>query len=124
MSLLKDFKTFALRGNVMDLAVAVILGAAFGAIVSSFVDDILTPLLLTPALNAVGVDDIGKLHWGAVKYGTFLAAVIKFLVYAFVIFMMIRAMQRLEKKKEETPAAPSSTDQLLMEIRDELKTKK
>lgn len=124
MSLLKDFKTFALRGNVMDLAVAVILGAAFGAIVSSFVDDILTPLLLAPALNAVGVDDIGKLHWGAVKYGTFLAAVIKFLVYAFVIFMMIRAMQRMEKKKEEAPAAPSSTDQLLMEIRDELKAKK
>ncbi|MCO5287383.1 MAG: large conductance mechanosensitive channel protein MscL [Chitinophagaceae bacterium] len=125
MSLLKDFKTFALRGNVMDLAVAVILGAAFGAIVSSFVDDILTPLLLTPALNAVGVDEIGKLHWGAVKYGTFLAAVIKFLVYAFVIFMMIRAMQRLEKKKEQAAApGPSSTDQLLMEIRDELKTKK
>lgn len=124
MSLLKDFKTFAMRGNVMDLAVAVILGAAFGAIVSSFVDDILTPLLLTPALKAVGVDEVSKLHWGAVKYGTFLAAVIKFVVYAFVIFMLIRGMQKMQKKKDEAPAGPSSTDKLLMEIRDELKGQK
>lgn len=109
----------------MDLAVAVILGAAFGAIVSSFVDDILTPLLLTPALNAVGVDEISKLHWGNVKYGTFLAAVIKFIVYAFVIFMLIRGMQKLQKAKEAAPpAGPSSTDKLLTEIRDELRNRK
>ncbi|MCO6497545.1 MAG: large conductance mechanosensitive channel protein MscL [Chitinophagaceae bacterium] len=121
MSLLKDFKAFAMKGNVMDLAIAVILGAAFGAIVSSFVDDILTPLLLAPALSAVGVDEIAELHWGTVKYGNFLAAVIKFLVYAFVIFMLIRTMQKFEKKKEDAPAEPSSTDKLLTEIRDELK---
>lgn len=123
MSLLKDFRDFAVKGNVMDLAAAVIIGAAFGAIVSSLVDDIVTPLLLTPALKAVGAESIEKLHWGAVKYGSFLAAVIKFVVYAFVIFMLIRAVQKLQKKKEATPSAPSSTDVLLTEIRDELRKK-
>ncbi len=125
MSLIKEFREFAFKGNVMDLAVAVIIGAAFGAIVSSLVDDIITPLLLTPALQAVGAEEIQKLHWGAVKYGSFLSAVIKFLVFAFVIFMLIKGMSKLQKKKEEpAPAGPSSTDKLLMEIRDELKTKK
>ena len=83
MSFIKDFKAFALKGNVMDLAVAVIIGAAFGAIVSSFVVDIITPLLLTPALNAVGAKDISQLKWGEVKYGNFLAAVINFTAYPF-----------------------------------------
>lgn len=123
MGFLKDFRDFAIKGNVMDLAVAVIIGAAFGAIVSSLVDDIITPLLLTPALQAVGAENIEKLHWGAVKYGTFLSAVIKFIVYAFVIFLLVRAVSKLQKKKEAAPAGPSSTDQLLMEIRDELKRK-
>lgn len=124
MSFIKDFKTFATKGNVMDLAVAVIIGAAFGAIVSSLVDDIITPLLLTPALKAVGAENIGQLKWGEVKYGNFLAALIKFIVIALVIFSLIRSLASLQKKKEEAPAAPpapSSTDQLLMEIRDELK---
>lgn len=125
MSLIKEFREFAFKGNVMDLAVAVIIGAAFGAIVSSLVDDIITPLLLTPALQAVGAEEIQKLHWGAVKYGSFLSAIIKFLVFAFVIFMLIKGMSKLQTKKEEpAPAGPSSTDKLLMEIRDELKTKK
>jgi len=123
MSFLKDFRDFAIKGNVMDLAAAVIIGAAFGAIVSSLVDDIITPLLLTPALEAVGAQNIEQLHWGAVKYGSFLAAVIKFIVYAFVIFMLISGVRKLQKKKEAAPAGPSSTDQLLMEIRDELKKK-
>lgn len=123
MGFLKDFRDFAVKGNVMDLAAAVIIGAAFSAIVSSLVDDIITPLLLTPALKAVGADQIEKLHWGAVKYGTFLAAVIKFIVYAFVIFLLISGVRRIQKKGESAPAAPSSTDQLLMEIRDELKKK-
>ncbi|MEO7315119.1 MAG: large conductance mechanosensitive channel protein MscL [Ginsengibacter sp.] len=127
MSFIKDFKVFALKGNVMDLAVAVIIGAAFGAIVSSLVDDIITPLLLTPALKAVGAENIGALHWGAVKYGTFLAAVIKFFVFALVIFTMIQALTKMKKKEEaapEIPAAPSSTDLLLAEIRDELKARR
>lgn len=122
MGFLKDFRDFAVKGNVMDLAAAVIIGAAFGAIVSSLVDDIITPLLLTPALHAVGADNIEKLQWGAVKYGSFLAAVIKFIVYALVIFILISSVKKLQKKKEaEAPAGPSSTDNLLMEIRDELK---
>ena len=66
MSYIKDFKTFIFRGNVLELAVAVIIGAAFGSIVSSLVDDIITPLLLTPALNAANVQEISKLSWGAV----------------------------------------------------------
>jgi large conductance mechanosensitive channel len=121
MSFIKDFKAFAMKGNVMDLAVAVIIGAAFGAIVSSLVADIITPLLLTPALNAVGAKDIAELKWGEVKYGSFLAAVINFIVIALVIFSLIMAISKLQKKEEAVPAGPSSTDKLLMEIRDELK---
>ena len=124
MSFIKDFKAFALKGNVMDLAVAVIIGAAFGAIVTSLVDDIITPLLLTPALNAMHLENIGELHWGAVKYGNFLSAVIKFIVFALVIFTLIRSLSKFQKKEEVAPAAPSSTDKLLMEIRDELKKDK
>ena len=127
MSFIKDFKAFALKGNVMDLAVAVIIGAAFGAIVTSLVDDIITPLLLTPALEAVGAERIAELAWGNVKYGSFLSAVIKFLVFALVIFTMIRSLEKLKRKDQEAPeapAAPSSTDLLLTEIRDELKARK
>ncbi len=120
MSFINDFKKFAVRGNVMDLAVAVIIGAAFGAIVSSLVDDIITPLLLTPALKAVGAENISQLKWGEVKYGNFLAAVIKFIVIALVIFSLIRSLSSLQKKQDAAPSAPSSTDKLLMEIRDEL----
>ena len=123
MSFIKDFKAFAMKGNVMDLAVAVIIGAAFGAIVSSLVDDIITPLLLTPALKAVGAADISQLKWGEVKYGNFLAAVIKFIVIALVIFSLIRTISSVQKKEPETPAAPSSTDKLLMEIRDQLRNR-
>ncbi|MEP7228965.1 MAG: large conductance mechanosensitive channel protein MscL [Ginsengibacter sp.] len=122
MGFIKDFKDFALKGNVMDLAVAVIIGAAFGAIVSSLVDDIITPLLLSPALKAVGAENISQLKWGEVKYGNFLSAVIKFIVVALVIFSLVRTIASMKKKEEAAaPAGPSSTDQLLMEIRDELK---
>lgn len=124
MSFITDFKAFAMKGNVMDLAVAVIIGAAFGAIVSSLVADIITPLILTPALNAVGAKDIAELKWGEVKYGSFLAAVINFLVIALVIFSLIRAISKLQRKEEAAPSAPSSTDQLLIEIRDELRASK
>lgn len=124
MSFIKDFKAFAMKGNVMDLAVAVIIGAALGAIVSSLVEDIITPLLLTPALNAVGAKDIAELKWGEVKYGSFLAAIINFMVIALVIFSLIQAISKLQRKEKAAPAAPSSTDQLLMEIRDELRISK
>ncbi len=106
MSFIKDFKTFAVKGNVMDLAVAVIIGAAFSAIVSSLVKDIITPLLLTPALNAVGAKNIAELKWGEVTYGNFLAAVINFIVIALVIFMLIRAIAKFQKKEEAKPAPP------------------
>ncbi|MEO6136185.1 MAG: large conductance mechanosensitive channel protein MscL [Ginsengibacter sp.] len=125
MSFIKDFKAFAMKGNVVDLAVAVIIGAAFGAIVSSLVTDIITPLILSPVLEKMGLTNIAELKWGAVTYGKFLAALINFIVIALVIFMMIQAITKLEKKKEDAPpAGPSSTDQLLMEIRDELKKSK
>lgn len=122
MALMKEFKEFIMKGNVVDLAVAVVIGAAFGAIISSLVDDVITPLLLNPALKAAQVEDIDKLMWGAVKYGKFIAAIIKFIVIAFVLFLIVKSVNSL-KKKEEAPAAPaepSSTDKLLTEIRDAL----
>ncbi|MFC4263400.1 large conductance mechanosensitive channel protein MscL [Ferruginibacter yonginensis] len=125
MSMIKEFKAFALKGNIIDLAVAVIIGAAFGAIISSLVDDVITPLLLNPAMKVAGVSKVEELSWGAVKYGKFLAAVIKFIMVAFVLFLLIKAANKLNKKEEEpaAPAAPSSTDVLLAEIRDELRKK-
>ncbi|MDP4132351.1 MAG: large conductance mechanosensitive channel protein MscL [Bacteroidota bacterium] len=121
MGILKEFRDFALRGNVVDLAVAVIIGAAFGAIVSSLVDNVITPLLLTPALKAANAQDLDKLTWGSVKYGLFLSAVIKFLIIAFILFLIVKAMKSLERKKVPSAAEPSSTDKLLIEIRDVLK---
>jgi large conductance mechanosensitive channel len=123
MSFIKDFKAFVSKGNVMDLAVAVIIGAAFSAIVSSLVTDIITPAILAPVLDRLGLKDIGELKWGAVTYGKFLAAVINFIVIALVIFLMVRAIARFQRKEEAAPAGPSSTDQLLIEIRDELRKK-
>jgi large conductance mechanosensitive channel len=121
MSFIKDFKAFIQKGNVMDLAVAVIIGAAFAAIISSLVDDVITPLLLTPALKAVGAENISQLKWGEVKYGNFLAAVIKFIVIALVIFSLIRSINLFKKKEVAAPAEPTTTDKLLVEIRDELR---
>ena len=121
MGFIKEFKDFAMKGNIVDLAVAVIIGAAFGAIISSLVDDVITPLLLTPALKAAHAEDLDKLSWGAVKYGKFIAAIIKFIVVAFVLFIIIKAVNKSKKQEVEVPAEPSSTDKLLMEIRDNLK---
>ena len=122
MALLKEFKEFVLKGNILDLAIAVVIGAAFAGIVSSLVDDVITPLLLTPALKAAGVENLDSLRWGTVKYGNFLSAVLKFLVIAFVLFLVIKAVSSIIKKKETVVVTgPSSTDQLLMEIRDELR---
>ena len=121
MGILKEFRDFTLRGNVVDLAVAVIIGAAFGAIVSSLVDNVITPLLLTPALQAANAQDLDKLTYGAVKYGLFLSAVIKFIVIAFILFLIVKGMKSIEKKKVPPAQEASGTDKLLMEIRDELK---
>ncbi len=125
MAFLKEFKEFALKGNVIDLAIAVIIGAAFGTIISSLVDDVITPLLLTPALQAAHAENLDQLAWGAVKYGKFLSAIIKFIIIALVLFLLIQGINRLKRKKENavTDAAPVYTlqEKLLMEIRDGLK---
>lgn len=123
MGFVKEFKEFAFKGNVVDLAVGVIIGGAFGAIVKSLVDDVITPLLLTPALKAAGAENIKELTWNGVTYGNFLSSIISFLVIAFVLFWLIKIANRVNKKEEAAPAGPSSTDVLLAEIRDELKKK-
>ncbi len=127
MGLLKEFKAFAMKGNVIDLAVGVIIGGAFGAIVKSLIDDVITPLLLNPALEASGAKNIQDLTWGSVKYGSFLSAIISFLMIAFVLFGIIKAMNAAKKKEVEAPAAPAvppAQEVLLAEIRDLLKEKK
>jgi large conductance mechanosensitive channel len=120
--MLKEFKAFIMKGNVIDLAVAVIIGGAFSGIISTLVDDIITPLLLAPAMKAAGVDDIGALAWGAVKYGKFIAAIIKFIVIAWIMFLIVKAFNAM-KKKEEAPAPPAgpTQEELLTQIRDLLK---
>ena len=123
MSFIKEFKEFAFKGNVLDLAVGVIIGAAFGKIVSSLVDDIITPLLLNPALKAANAENIAQLSWNGVTYGNFLSAVISFLCIAFVLFLLIKGANKM--KKPQAPAAPAGPTQedLLAEIRDLLKNK-
>lgn len=122
MGMIKEFKEFVMRGNVVDLAVGVIIGAAFGKIISSLVEDIITPILLKPALDAAGAKNIETWAPGGMLAGKFIAAVISFTVIAFVLFLIIKGMNSAMKKKEPcAPAEPSSTDKLLMEIRDLLK---
>lgn len=125
---LKALKAFLLRGNVVDLAVAVVIGAAFGAIVTSLVNDIITPLILKPAMKAAGVEQIAQLSWNGVAYGSFLSAIINFLVVGTVLFFVVKAAekaQNLGKKEEaieeETPAP--TQEELLAEIRDLLANK-
>jgi large conductance mechanosensitive channel len=102
MSLLKEFREFALKGNVVELAIAVIIGAAFAAIVSSLVEDVITPLLLTPALKAANAENLDQLSWGAVKYGRFLAAVIKFILVALVLFLAVKGINPDETRKSRS----------------------
>ena len=85
---IRDFQLFIKKGNVIDLAVAVIIGGAFGKIVTSLIEDIITPLLLNPALKAANVEDLAKLQVNGIKYGVFIAAVINFIVVSFVIFFL------------------------------------
>lgn len=120
----KEFKEFIAKGNVIDLAVAVVIGAAFAAIVSSFVDDIITPLILTPALEAAGVENVSALTWNNVKYGNFLSALLKFLIVAFILFLIVKWINSFKRKKEEAPVpSVSKEEQLLMEIRDLLRNR-
>jgi large conductance mechanosensitive channel len=124
--MLKEFKAFAMRGNVVDLAVGVIIGGAFGKIVGSFIEDVITPLALKPALEAANLTELAELTvFGAVKYGSFLSAVINFLIVAFVLFLIIKGMNAATKKKEglppSAPPPPPADIILLTEIRDLLK---
>jgi large conductance mechanosensitive channel len=125
MGMISEFKEFAMKGNVVDLAVGVVIGAAFGKIVSSLIDDVITPLLLKPALAAANLSKIEELTiFGGVKYGMFLSAVINFIIVAFVLFMIIKGMNASKKKQAaEAPAAPAgpSQEELLTQIRDLLK---
>lgn len=124
MGMLKEFKEFAVKGNVVDLAVAVVIGAAFGKIVTSLVEDIITPAILTPALKAINAENLAQLviPGTAIKYGNFLSAAISFIVIAFALFIVVKGINRLKKEEPAPPPAePSSTDKLLIEIRDELK---
>ena len=125
MGFIKEFRDFAIKGNVIDLAIGVIIGAAFNKIISSLVDDVITPLLLKPALDAMNLSHLSELTlYGTVKYGMFISAVLNFLIVAFILFLIVRAINRSRKKEAETPAAPpapSTSEQLLMEIRDSLK---
>jgi large conductance mechanosensitive channel len=123
MGLVKEFKEFAFKGNVLDLAIGVIIGGAFGKIVSSLVEDVITPLLLNPALKAAGAENISKLSWNGVTYGNFLSAVISFLCISLVLFWIIKGANKIVKKEEAAPAAPTTDQKLLMEIRDLLKNK-
>ena len=122
MSMMKEFKAFVMRGNVVDLAVAVIIGGAFGAIINSLVTDLITPILLQPALAAAGAKNIAEWSPGGILLGKFIAAVISFVLIAFVLFLIVKGVNKM--KKEEAPAAPAAPtkdQQLLMEIRDLLK---
>lgn len=123
--MLKEFKAFAMRGNVIDLAIGVIIGAAFGTIVTSLINDVITPLLLKPALDAAHLQKLEDLTvFGAVKYGKFLAATINFLIVAFVLFLIMKGLNATKKKEEAKAAAPpvpSDEVKLLTEIRDLLK---
>ena len=121
---MREFKKFAMRGNVLDLAIGVIIGGAFNTIVTSLIGDVITPLLLKPALEAAHLTHLNELTFmGSVKYGSFLAAVINFVIVAFVLFLIIKGINATKKKEEAAPAPvePPADIKLLTEIRDLLK---
>ena len=122
MSMLRDFKEFAMKGNVVDLAIAVIIGAAFGRIVSALVDNILMPII--GSLLGQNFESLAATINGVeVKYGLFIQRTVDFIIIAFVLFLIIKLMNSVRKKEADIPAAPpapSNTDKLLMEIRDAL----
>lgn len=134
MSMLKEFKEFAMRGNVIDLAVGVVIGGAFGKIVTSLVDQIIMPPIgmLTGGIDfsqmkwvlkpADNTDPAHKIAEVAIGYGTFINTLIQFLIIAFAIFLVVKAINKLSRKEEAAPAAPPADVVLLTEIRDLLKS--
>lgn len=126
MGMIQEFKDFAIRGNVLDLAVGVIIGGAFGGIVNSLVNDIITPAILTPALKAAHLTNLAELAipGTAIKYGNFLSQIISFTIVAFSLFMVIKFVNKLKKAPAPAPEVepePTLQEKLLMEIRDSLK---
>lgn len=123
--MLKEFKQFALRGNVIDLAVGVVIGAAFGKIVNSLIEDVITPLVLKPALDAAHLTNLADLTvFGTVKYGNFLSSTISFVIVAFVLFLIIKGVNIAKRKEAVSPTVPpipTNEEKLLAEIRDLLK---
>lgn len=133
MSMMEEFKTFAMRGNVIDMAVGIVIGGAFGKIVSSFVADVIMPPIgvIIGGVNFSNLaitlkEAVGDTAAVTLNYGNFIQTVFDFLIIAFAIFMVIRGMNSLKKKEEEAPAeppAPSNEEILLTEIRDALQQK-
>ena len=133
MGFIKEFKEFAMKGSLVDIAVAFVMGAAFGKVITSFTEGIVSPLIgmvggtdfsknMIKLKDAV-VDASGKVTTEAVylKWGDFITQIINFIIVAFVMFLVIKGINKMKKKQEEAPAGPSTTDALLMEIRDSLK---
>lgn len=132
MSMMSEFKAFAMRGNVVDLAVGVVIGAAFGKIVTSLVNDVIMPPIgyliggvdfssYKWVIAAAGADGKGEV---ALQYGLFINTMIQFTIVAFAIFLVVKAINRINKKEEAAPAAPAADVVLLTEIRDLLKAGK
>ncbi|MGT2914154.1 large conductance mechanosensitive channel protein MscL [Streptococcus tangpeifui] len=127
--MIKELKDFLFKGNVLDLAVAVVMGAAFNAIITSLVGDIITPLILNPVVKAAGVENLSKLTWNGITYGSFLSAVLNFLIVGTTLFFIVKAGNKaiaLNKKQEDeaAEAAGPSQEELLTEIRDLLAKEK
>ena len=122
MGFFSEFKTFSMKGNVIDLAIGVVIGGAFGKIVNSLIEDVLTPLILQPALKAAHLTNLADLKlFDTVKYGLFLSAVINFAIVALVLFMIIKGINASKKKEDaKTPPPPAgpTQEELLTQIRD------
>lgn len=117
MGLLTEFKKFAFKGNVMDLAIAVIIGAAFGKIISSLVEDIVMPLV-NPLIPGGRWDTV--VIGPGIKLGSFVSTLVNFIIIAFALFLVFKAIDKFRKKEDAVPPAPTTTEKLLMEIRDNL----
>ncbi len=141
--MLKDFKEFALKGNLVDMAVGIVLGAAFGTVIKSVVDDLLMPVVSSifdmpdftnlftvlkapadmAAVNMSSLEAVREAGGVALAYGSFINALIAFLLVAFALWMVVRAMNRMKKAEEEAPPAGPTSEELLVEIRDLLARK-
>ncbi|WP_347230049.1 large conductance mechanosensitive channel protein MscL [Streptococcus thermophilus] len=126
--MVRKLRDFLFKGNVLDLAVAVVMGAAFNAIVTSLVSDIITPLILNPVVKAANVENLSKLSWNGIAYGSFLSAVINFIIVGTTLFFVVKAAGNAtahgQKQAEEAAEeAGPSQEELLAEIRDLLANK-